>query len=490
MPPDLPKAVRRHLEQELVAPRLLAWIELEPDGAIRSAGATSEAFRDALSPGSPVEAILPVLVGVLPLDGRNLTFRSVSIDALPPVDVHGFEADGATWVVLVDEGPRGAQLRAWIREANLQELKLQRQEGARNRLLSIALGLEAAAFEILGGTEVRLVSEPPPWMRALLPEAGIEARVDVRDLSDFAADFLLSAVDRPWPRGWVLLPSLPWTEDIAGQGPVTRRCLYGRSVAGPPFFVIRRVGMEATELSSPIQAGRDLGLHLERLHQTMEDREILLHCLVHDLANPLGATLQALELLEPLPEDQEPLRQTAIGEASRMRSIVDALLDVYRYETADLPPPADDGADVAVALHRIRSGLALGASVRHVDLRIEGLDGGGVPVRGEPLLLERVLQNLIENAVRVSPADSEVLVRVAVEGDQVVVSVLDSGPGIDPALREQVFRKLRSTGTGRGRLGLGLYFCRITAERWGGSIAHRNRPEGGSCFELRLVGGR
>jgi K+-sensing histidine kinase KdpD len=98
----------------------------------------------------------------------------------------------------------------------------------------------------------------------------------------------------------------------------------------------------------------------------------------------------------------------------------------------------------------------------------------------------RVLANLVDNAIRYSPANSTVSIDVHREDSSVLATVDDEGPGVPPEVLPLLFAKFakgreRSAGTG-----LGLYFCRITVERWGGGIGYEKRQPRGSRFWVRL----
>jgi signal transduction histidine kinase len=107
-------------------------------------------------------------------------------------------------------------------------------------------------------------------------------------------------------------------------------------------------------------------------------------------------------------------------------------------------------------------------------------------VVGENSRLERVLFNLVENAFRHSPLGSTVTVDVNQDGKFILFTVDDEGPGVPEDISKNLFQKFAQGREKSGKAGLGLYFCRITVERWGGSIGYSTRPKGGSCFWFRL----
>jgi CheY-like chemotaxis protein len=109
------------------------------------------------------------------------------------------------------------------------------------------------------------------------------------------------------------------------------------------------------------------------------------------------------------------------------------------------------------------------------------------PVTAEDSRLQRIFSNLLENALRYTPAGGGVTVGVDDEGDFLKAYVDDEGPGLPEDLRpEQIFGLFMKGRQSGGKAGLGLYFCRITVERWGGSIGCVMLPEKGSRFWFRL----
>ncbi|MGH3391197.1 MAG: sensor histidine kinase, partial [Actinomadura sp.] len=113
----------------------------------------------------------------------------------------------------------------------------------------------------------------------------------------------------------------------------------------------------------------------------------------------------------------------------------------------------------------------------------------GVPdVRADPALLERILANVISNALRFNPSDEKVLVTASALGDRVELRVIDRGPGIPPTDRDRVFlpfQRLDDRDNHMG-VGLGLALARGLAEAMGGSLAPDETPGGGLTMILSL----
>ena len=138
--------------------------------------------------------------------------------------------------------------------------------------------------------------------------------------------------------------------------------------------------------------------------------------------------------------------------------------------------------EVEVA-QRLQESLSTAFQAKGVNLLAEG---GEVVVKGDPAKLERVISNLIENALRHVPRGSTVRVSVTPEDRFGLVEVSDDGPGVPEEFAGQLFRKLAQGAKGKGKVGLGLYFCKLTVEAWGGTIGYKPSEMGGACFWFRL----
>ncbi len=207
----------------------------------------------------------------------------------------------------------------------------------------------------------------------------------------------------------------------------------------------------------------------------------------HDLRTPL-TTIKALAQAGALRGDENAL---AIEEqADRLSRLVTDLLDFSRLNSGGLPvqPELNTAEDLVGAAVRQVSGLVgkrtLTTSVNFEEPALVG--------RFDFVQSLRILNNLLENAVRYSPPSSPVELSVHREDGTLVFSVADRGPGIPVAERERIFepfyRRDSVSEDARGA-GLGLAIARRLAELQGGSLEHGARPGGGSLFVLRLPAG-
>jgi two-component system sensor histidine kinase KdpD len=135
---------------------------------------------------------------------------------------------------------------------------------------------------------------------------------------------------------------------------------------------------------------------------------------------------------------------------------------------------------VGAALERVR--LQLGQ--RSVEIRIPS-DFPLLPV--DPTLIEQLLVNLVENALRHTPADSPIELGAIHDGRTALLEILDRGPGLPPGGETRVFEKFyRGPASPPGGSGLGLAICRGIAHAHGGTIEATNRPGGGLLVRVRI----
>lgn len=218
-------------------------------------------------------------------------------------------------------------------------------------------------------------------------------------------------------------------------------------------------------------------------------REDLSHALVHDMRGPLTGLLGSLDALghdeaHRLDARQQQLLSVGRSAATRLTRLVDSVLEVSRLESGQVPlrtMPLFPEALVAQCLER----HALPASHRQVKLAA-AVAPGAPPALADPDLLQRVLDNLIGNAVKFVPPGGTVRLAAGREDGELLLEVSDDGPGLPPEVRGRVFEKFVTGGQkGRGT-GLGLAFCRLAVEAHGGRIWTESSEGGGAVFRFTL----
>lgn len=216
-------------------------------------------------------------------------------------------------------------------------------------------------------------------------------------------------------------------------------------------------------------------------------RNTLLSSVSHDLRTPLAAiTGAATALLQrDIALDQQgrqELVKTIYEEAVHLNEIIRNVLDMTRLETRAIRVKKEWQSIeeiVGVVLNRLSDKIA-GRDL-HVDIPAD------LPlVPFDPLLIEQVLMNLLDNAVKYTPMDTLLELKAEVRRDSVLVEVTDRGPGIPKGDEERIFEKfVRGSATGGG-IGLGLTICHAIINAHGGRIWAENRPGGGAIFRFTL----
>jgi two-component system sensor histidine kinase KdpD len=216
-------------------------------------------------------------------------------------------------------------------------------------------------------------------------------------------------------------------------------------------------------------------------------RTALLAAVSHDLRTPLAAAKAAVTSLRSADvqwdeEDRDELLATADESLDRLTHLVDNLLDMSRLQAGALsvfPRPA--GLDEIVA----RALDDLGATGQAVAVEFPD----SLPeVRVDPGILERVIVNLTQNALRYSPEGKPPLLIASSLGERVELRVIDRGPGIPKSQRDRIFvpfQRLGDTDNTTG-VGLGLALARGLTEAMGGTLEPEETPGGGMTMTLSL----
>ena len=238
----------------------------------------------------------------------------------------------------------------------------------------------------------------------------------------------------------------------------------------------------------------DLARALEQLTRQIEGHlgsvEAFAADLSHELKNPLAAVRGAAELLAEVETPEERARFVAVvqREVARMERLLSGVREIGWIDARLDSEPAG-----AVPLHELLPGLVeswRARAPRGVAIEL-ALPPGPVAVRGAPERVTQVFENLLDNAVELSPPGGRVAVALAVAGGAGVATVMDEGPGVPPEHLPRVFDRFFTWRPGEpgardGHSGLGLAIVKAIVEGYGGTVAIRNRPEGGAAVEVRL----
>ena len=272
-----------------------------------------------------------------------------------------------------------------------------------------------------------------------------------------------------------------------GQGGSPRALLElnGEPLAGPERRLLDAI---VAQLAAAIEHTdlRATAREAEALAETDQVRSALLSAVSHDLRRPLASAVAAIGGLRGAHElsasDREELLATADESLATLSTLVTDLLDVSRVEAGVLAvsaSPIDAAGPVLAAVDE----LALGPA--DVDL---ALDTDLPPLFADPVLLQRVVVNVLANAHRHAPEGSRVLVSTSRLGDRAEIRIVDRGAGVSPERRDRIFQPFQRFGdtdntTG---LGLGLALSRGFTEGMGGTLTPEDTPGGGLTMVISL----
>lgn len=232
---------------------------------------------------------------------------------------------------------------------------------------------------------------------------------------------------------------------------------------------------------------------VERMREVDQVKDAFVSSVSHELRTPITSILGYLELLEDgaygvLSTDQQNAVRRVSANSSRLLSLIDDLLTLSRVQ--------DSGMGFLDRVVDLRKTVAAGCAVvapvlERRDLVLEvSCPDEPVPFLGDRDMLERVVINLVGNALKFTPDGGRIGVLLSVEGDEVVLAVSDTGIGIPPQEVELLFsRFFRSSLAQKEAIpgsGLGLSITHAIVEQHGGSIAVDSEPGAGTTFRVRL----
>lgn len=246
---------------------------------------------------------------------------------------------------------------------------------------------------------------------------------------------------------------------------------------------LRRMNAELREHVELVRRQRDAVMRLQL------QKEQLTAFIVHDLKNPVNAIdLHAQRVLRRRdhPQSVASSAQQIRDEARSLLRLIYNLLDLHKAEEGELSPRV--GAfDLREMAAQILEAFEVRAGFDEIKL-VSAVEVDSV--KGDADLLRRVLENLLDNAIRHTPEGGTVRVSARAKDGQVEIRVADSGQGIDPEMRDKVFQRFvqlehHGAASTRGGRGLGLAFCRLAVEAHGGRIWIED-GEPGAVFSLSL----
>jgi signal transduction histidine kinase len=229
---------------------------------------------------------------------------------------------------------------------------------------------------------------------------------------------------------------------------------------------------------------------VEELRRLSALRADFVSLVSHELRSPMAAVIGSARTLQQRwrelgPDQRESFLELIAGETTRLAALIGDVLDTSRIEAGTFSYAFSD-VDVGRLVRDTVAAAAVGQD--EVEL-VQSIPGPLPRVRGDRERLRQVLTNLIDNAVKYSPAGGAVRVTAQASSGKVLVEVADAGPGIAREHQGVIFEKFgRAPGDGGSKpgTGLGLFIARSIAEAHGGALDVRSAPARGATFTLTL----
>lgn len=228
---------------------------------------------------------------------------------------------------------------------------------------------------------------------------------------------------------------------------------------------------------------RALNALFERLRTANLQQRQFLQDAAHQLRTPLAGLQMQVELLEADPGDQATLKRLKRA-VERSTRLVNQMLALARAEASARVVDSPIRVDLAAIIDEMVEEWLEHADAKSIDL---GIQRESAVVAGDPTLLRELLANVVDNALRYTPAGGEVSIRCEPVGTAVEVDVSDNGPGIPPEMREAVFERFfRLPETALPGTGLGLPIAREIVIGHGGTMEIGDTNGHGTTMRIRL----
>jgi signal transduction histidine kinase len=226
---------------------------------------------------------------------------------------------------------------------------------------------------------------------------------------------------------------------------------------------------------------------LKRRFMLSRQQNNFMLAVTHELKTPIAAIKLNLQTMEKhqLPQDKrEQLVGRSVKEANRLNDLCNNILLASQLEGGTYKPSND-----IIDLSQLAEDAVAEYAARHPQ-RFEEDIAGGCSVKGDKVMLQIALNNLLENAVKYTPNDKPITVTLEKSGDKVILQVKDQGAGIPDEEKKKVFDKFYRVGSEETRkakgTGLGLYLtCKVITQNRGQIVVKDNQPSG-AIFEISL----
>ncbi|HKK81696.1 MAG TPA: sensor histidine kinase, partial [Prolixibacteraceae bacterium] len=216
----------------------------------------------------------------------------------------------------------------------------------------------------------------------------------------------------------------------------------------------------------------------KQLHDLTVFKDNLTQMIVHDLKNPLNVILNVSR------------NEQVVYAGTQMLNLVQNLLDVQRYENADIKLNKENIFVIETAQQALYQ-LKYLIKEKSIDINLDIADTHTIYADKE--IITRVFINLLSNAIRFSPFKGEIVIHTKKQNDVITTYICDKGPGIPEEEKDLVFKKfgqfISTLNQQKGTTGIGLTFCKMALDTHGGSIDFYTQKEKGTTFFFSLPEG-
>ncbi|MBE9204448.1 hybrid sensor histidine kinase/response regulator [Synechocystis salina LEGE 06099] len=258
--------------------------------------------------------------------------------------------------------------------------------------------------------------------------------------------------------------------------------------AGADDFISKP--LNGLELQARIQAMLRLKRQYDALENLLQQRESMVHMIVHDLRNPLTNLILGIQILQrgnyapPLPTER---LDRLLHAGQQIQHLVDDMLVVSKQEHGKIRLDYQE-VDLLALVTTVLDDYEAIASQKQLTLVREWEDRPLV-AKIDPPIFQRIISNLLSNAIKFSPTGGKVEVVIATgEKDRITICFIDQGPGIKDELKLKIFEPYE-VGTimpNIAQIGLGLAFCKMMSEAHGGAITVQDNQPKGAVLSLTL----
>lgn len=314
------------------------------------------------------------------------------------------------------------------------------------------------------------------WLLILLLELATPPAVVLGIL--YVVPLLLGASQRSPAQAWRflvvccgstllnLLVPLPLQQNLASV--LTDRLLVCLSLVVTTGLLVRNRELEGKRIAMEVELART------------QLRGDVIATLAHDIKTPVLGTLASLSLLE-----SGSVVDAIRSSQKRCLHLIEDMLQVFRAEQEGLAMQRQSCHLGTIAQQALSSVTPI-AGLRQISLVLRQPGTAGMDLLGDPSLLQRLIENLLLNAIHHSLRDQRVWLQLSQGEGAITIEVRDTGKGFPPEQVPQLFQRFARYSAGASGAGLGLYLCRLITEAHGGRIDASNISGGGARVTVRL----